>query len=399
MKFLRTLYHLARADFLERVRRSSFLVLAGFTVYMGYLFVPPAGANYQTVSLGDARGIYNSPWVGTMFGIMISTLMTLVAFFPIKNAVTRDRQTRVGQIVATTPMRKPVYLLGKWLSNVAVLALLMLIMTLMALVMQWVRAEDLHVDVWALVLPIWLIGFPALTVVAALAVLFECIPFLQGGLGNIVYFFLYMTILIISIEGTTDANGLLRPSNDLFGISHPIADMQRVIMHYDPDYKGALIIGGAELSESPLRFPWEGIVWTFDLVMQRLSWIALAILITLGAVLPFDRFDPARQRIPHKRKRHKDRVSDEQIANDLSSNASSVSPYVTLTPLPNCRSHWRFGTVLQAELRLMLKGQPWWWYAVAGGLIIASAVMPLEVAATVLAFAWLWPILVWSPMG
>jgi len=112
MTAIRTLYHLARADFLERVRRYSFLVLVGATIYLGYLFVPPTDAAYQTVALGDARGIYNSAWVGAMFGLMISTLVTLIAFYPIKNTVARDRETQVGQIIAATPLRKPVYVLG-----------------------------------------------------------------------------------------------------------------------------------------------------------------------------------------------------------------------------------------------------------------------------------------------
>ena len=53
-----------------------------------------------------------------------------------------------------------------------------------------------------------------------------------------------------------------------------------------------------------------------------------------------------------------------------------------------------------SELRLMLKGQRWWWYAVALGLLIASAVSPDSAARLgVLTVAWLWPALVWSQMG
>jgi hypothetical protein len=33
------------------------------------------------------------------------------------NLVERDRQTGMGEIIATTPTSKPVYVLGKWLSN------------------------------------------------------------------------------------------------------------------------------------------------------------------------------------------------------------------------------------------------------------------------------------------
>jgi hypothetical protein len=45
-----------------------------------------------------------------------------VGFFVIKNAVERDRRTGVGQILATTPISKLQYTLGKTLSNFAVLA-------------------------------------------------------------------------------------------------------------------------------------------------------------------------------------------------------------------------------------------------------------------------------------
>ncbi len=36
MSDLRVLYHLARADFLERTRRYSFLIMLGLALYLGY---------------------------------------------------------------------------------------------------------------------------------------------------------------------------------------------------------------------------------------------------------------------------------------------------------------------------------------------------------------------------
>ena len=36
MNSVRIIYHLARADFLERVRRYSFLVMLGLVVFLGY---------------------------------------------------------------------------------------------------------------------------------------------------------------------------------------------------------------------------------------------------------------------------------------------------------------------------------------------------------------------------
>jgi hypothetical protein len=48
----------------------------------------------------------------------------------------------------------------------------------------------------------------------------------------------------------------------------------------------------------------------------------------------------------------------------------------------------------------MLKGQRWWWYAGAVGLLIGQIVSPEpEVRAGFLLVAWIWPILLWSQMG
>jgi hypothetical protein len=53
---------------------------------------------------------------------------------------------------------------------------------------------------------------------------------------------------------------------------------------------------------------------------------------------------------------------------------------------------------MRAELRLMLKGQHWWWYMVALGLIVAGLTGD-KVRHKVLPYAWLWPLLVWSALG
>jgi hypothetical protein len=55
--------------------------------------------------------------------------------------------------------------------------------------------------------------------------------------------------------------------------------------------------------------------------------------------------------------------------------------------------------MLRAELRLLLKGQRWSWYAVAAGLIIAGFAVPEEGRKIVLPLTWIWPILLWSSLG
>jgi hypothetical protein len=71
-----------------------------------------------------------------------------------------------------------------------------------------------------------------------------------------------------------------------------------------------------------------------------------------------------------------------------------------LAPLQASSQKFRFPAVLVAELRLMLKGQRWWWYSVAAGLLLVQAFVPkADGRGVALAFAWIWPILLWSSMG
>jgi hypothetical protein len=49
---------------------------------------------------------------------------------------------------------------------------------------------------------------------------------------------------------------------------------------------------------------------------------------------------------------------------------------------------------------LLIKGQPWWWYIVAGGLFVAGLANPVEISRIyLLPFTWLWPVLIWSGLG
>jgi ABC-type transport system involved in multi-copper enzyme maturation permease subunit len=126
MKFARIIYHLARADFLERVRRYGFLVMLGLVLFLGY----QAGIGNLNLALGQYRGEFNSAWVGAMMALIGAMFIGWFGFFLVKGSIARDRETGVGQIIATTPLTRPLYLLGKWLSNFAVLMTMVMVLAL-----------------------------------------------------------------------------------------------------------------------------------------------------------------------------------------------------------------------------------------------------------------------------
>lgn len=137
---------------------------------------------------------------------------------------------------------------------------------------------------------------------------------------------------------------------------------------------------------------------------MRLAWIGVAFALVLLATPFFDRFDPARGR-RLSRTRHRSRQESAEAAAVVTKPTSASTapprgrPLIHLTPLGEGRS-WGLHRMFVAELRLLLKGYPWWWYVLAGGLIVAQCVAPLEISrGPLLTAAWIWPILLWSAMG
>jgi ABC-type transport system involved in multi-copper enzyme maturation permease subunit len=198
VRSLYLIYSLARADFLERARRSSYLLTLGFAVYL-------AVAVYTgkiVLRLNEYRGVPNSAWFGSSMQLVCIVFMSLFGFYIAKNGIQRDEQTRVGRILAATPMSKSLYIVGKATSNFVVLASVVLVLALGAALMPLLQ-ERTGTDYGALVFPFFVVALPCMAFVGALAVFFESLPLLRGGAGNVVYFFLWSGLLGLGIGAKT----------------------------------------------------------------------------------------------------------------------------------------------------------------------------------------------------
>jgi hypothetical protein len=148
------------------------------------------------------------------------------------------------------------------------------------------------------------------------------------------------------------------------------------------------------------RFLWTGVDWTPQIVLHHLLWMLAAMAIAVVAALFFHRFDPARGWSLKKAKQSLAAAGANGDAVATATSPESRAAAGHLTPLGARGSEARFWQLVVSELRLMLKGQRWWWYVVALGLLIAGAASPTaEARQGVLTAAWLWPVLVWSQMG
>jgi ABC-type transport system involved in multi-copper enzyme maturation permease subunit len=393
----RVLYHLALADFYERARRYSFLltlaavILMGVLVNNGSLFLS-LGSTDPTI-LSSYRGEFNSAWIGTMTVLVINFFLGLFGFFLVSDCIKRDIRTGVGQIIATTPVSRVEYLIGKWISNCLVLYVLVLILAAAAAIMVLLQGKA-ALNLEALLFPFLAVTLPFMTLIAALAVVFETVPWLRGTVGNVVYFALWMAVVIPSVEG-----GLSLPLlKDPLGI-----DVFRASLYaganaaFPNEMIGKIGVAGFVNTQYKV-FNWPGLAWTPGIFAGRWLWVVFGLGLILLSAVWFARFDLSREglrRAPTKPDEVKEGESTAPPKKTHRSVLPNLSPLVSKLAQVN-----PFLGVLFAELRMLLNGRRWWWWLGIAGLNIAILVCPLMTTKMyLLPVAWLWPLPIWSEMG
>ena len=354
-------------------------------VYLAYAVY----ADYIVIDLDHHRGVYNSAWLGMTLAMATTIFVSLVGFFVIKNTIQRDRQTRVGEVLATTPIRRIEYILGKMLSNFAVLMIIVGVQAAAALIMQFLKSEDGQVDAVALFSPFVFLTMPAMAFLAALAVLFESIRWLSDGFGNIFYIFLFCGMLAYPVETELTSADLpfIRPGQ---------SSMEKSFRERYGDYKGgfSLSAGGGKGSAKRGVFLWKGMHWTAQLIGYRLAWFGYALFLAILASILFDRFDISK-RSRFDRMKLPAAASDAPIENTRTARRTR---FLRSSGRLTFRS--RFLQLSIAEFRLLTTGLPLWWHGVALGLVIASVAAPVDIVKqAILPCLWLWPILQWSGLG
>lgn len=386
---VRLLYHLARADFLERVRRYNFLVTLAFALYLGYL----AATGQIFLNLGKYQAVYNAAYVGGFMSYVTALFLSLFGFYIVKNAIERDRKTRVGQILAACSMRKTDYCLGKFLSNFCVLGVMVAILAAAGVGMYFLHGDKSGFHPFPLLATFVVFTVPAITFTAAVAVFFESVPVLRSGIGNVIYFFVWNGLLLLG--AVTILTGRDHPFLDFMGAFSLWHSMAAALTQQFPGAVANSFALSFVNAPNPTVgiFHWNGFSWTSVLLLSRVFWLGLAFALTYMSAAIFDRFETASA--------HQTKPAIEggslPTADSTCMKSDAHASLALLTPV---KSRFRFGAVLLAEMRLVFKGQRWWWYVAAAGLAVASgAVVSREARGIVLALAWIWPLFLWSSLG
>jgi hypothetical protein len=371
MSVLRAGAALLHADLRQRMRTPRFwLLVAGLAALMWWCF-PPASADFLTVSVGDnMRGRYSSAWIGMVVALMYSASLSLAGFYLVRGTVTRDLDTKVWQLLVVTNMSRGAYLVSKWLSHLAVFVVLMSAGLVVGLIAQYLRAEDLHLDLVELFKPILVLTLPSLAVTAALAVWCDMVPWLRRSAGNVLFFVLWVGMLTVGVARVDAATGAAMSwPGDPHGLVVAEYDLAHQWSSAAPAKKLGLSVGSQALEgKPPVLKDWTHWTVTRADVHARGFWLALGVGMLLLAIPLLDRFAG--------------HASKPEAARGAGARLRWLD--TLLRPLQRSA----FGALIAAELQLVLRPRrAWWWLAMLGAWG-AQAFAPEKVIALAIIVGW-----------
>lgn len=374
------LFNQVKYDYLQRIRSYRFLIIMAISLALGFLFIPSPQATYETITIGAYKGVYNSAWIGVVSAVMASTFVSLLGFYVINSNLSKDIDSKVGQIIATTQVSNFGYLFSKVMSNFLVLTTMILVMLVMNVGLFFLYSTGFSFEPLQFILPYLFIPIPAMFLVACLAVVLEVIFKKKSTLQNVGYFML-ISIAFAQNVGTDSARGI-----DPFGTRLGTSDMMLQVNALSGNPEASLLNIGFRLGNKldTKSFVFEGISFTLINTASRLIWVLIGILLTFVASRAFHRFDLKE----YLKSKKKDKILD-----------APATSNIDLSMLPKAEISYSLWPLLKTEFLLLIRqGSRWLWILNLVGIGLLTF-LELNIAhAMVLPVLWFLQVSRWSSL-
>lgn len=302
------------------------------------LLVAPIGARFMIagddgsgmqVAIGGHLPVMTSATLGVCLGIVVSTLLLPVAFLYLRSNTTRKNPWQIDEVSGAS---QPAILLGRFAADVVVLLGSLTMLTAAGWLLGWQIVNGPFQPEW-ITLPLWLVAAPALVGLAALRQILDSRPFGRRGFGELIFFALWTTALVVPIVMSE------RPSN----FSNNVADYTgfvRPLVAGSPSGNNDFSIGGGrEILPGRVPLDAEGGIAAQGYIGSRFAWVAIAIVLTAFAGLAYAPHTVLLQRRPAG-----------LVARVL---AERLPPSPAADAPPALASRYPLGALLLAEFRLI----------------------------------------------
>jgi hypothetical protein len=278
-----------------RMRRSGTLVAVLALIVLTWLMVGDPARGQAMIVSDNTRVAYTSSALAVGSAALTGLFFGLAGFYLARGRMSEDARSGIGPVLAATPLGSGIFLLGRWLGNVAYLGGLLLIFLATMLVLHLLRGEGpvqllIYLQTYALVL------LPLVFFTASMVLLFDAWPPLMGKGGDVLYFFIWMAQLSAGAVATIGQHGwtpaLLL---DFSGIGAVIGAVQTVLPSQ------GLVIGGGDFDPAHTALVLPDGLWSAQIIWTRIGSALIAMLPLLPAILLFHRFSPDRVKVRGER--------------------------------------------------------------------------------------------------
>ena len=213
------IWFIALSDLKERTRRLSFLALCALSVLAAFLFVPDSEAEMTSIAVDADYFLQgtNWTWIPMASALCTGMLLPIAGFFYLRNTLSFDGKTGMVALVYTSPVRRVNYLAGKYISNLLLLTLVLIVVVISSLCMTLMHFPGSGFSVLHF-LSFFVSILPGIFLCAAVALAAEAVPLFQGRSGSwlagVLFFVMYIVCISLLVD---DPQGVMARFLDMTG--------------------------------------------------------------------------------------------------------------------------------------------------------------------------------------
>lgn len=213
------IWFIARSDFKERTRSFPFLVLCALSIFAVILFVPDPNREMTSIAVDTAYFLQgtNWTWIPVASALCMGMLLPVTGFFYLRNSLALDRKTGIVNLIYTSPVNRLSYMAGKYLANLSILLLILVVVITASFCMTSIHFPDSEVSIFHF-FSLFISVVPGVFLCSAIALVTEAVPVFQGRSGSWAAGVLFFVTYVVCLTTLLDApQGVIARFFDMTG--------------------------------------------------------------------------------------------------------------------------------------------------------------------------------------